>query len=73
MCFKNNLILCEDCKKEFNEAVEKNTKKVRRHVLCVNDNYLKMTKNIISPTGSLTRFSENFNTNDYNMVASCEK
>lgn len=37
------------------------------------DNYLKMTKIVISPTGSLTTFSEDFNIYDNNMVDSYEK
>ena len=37
------------------------------------DNYLKMTKIVISPTGSLNTFSEDFNTYDINTVDSYEK
>lgn len=37
------------------------------------DNYLKMTKIVISPTGSLNTFSEDFNTYDNNTVDSYEK
>lgn len=37
------------------------------------DNYLKMTKTVISPTGSLNTFSEDFNTYDNDTVASYEK
>ena len=34
------------------------------------DNYLKMTKIVINPTGSLNAFSEDFNTYDNNTVDS---
>ena len=37
------------------------------------DNYLKMTKIVTSPTGSLNAFSEDFNTYDNNTVDSYEK
>lgn len=37
------------------------------------DNYLKMTKIVTSPTGSLNTFSEDFNTYDNNTVDSYEK
>lgn len=37
------------------------------------DNYLKMTKTVISPTGSLNTFSENFNKYDNDTVDSYEK
>lgn len=37
------------------------------------DNYLKMTKIVINPTGSLNTFSEDFNTYDNNTVDSYEK
>lgn len=37
------------------------------------DNYLKMTKTVISPTGSLTTFSEDFNTYDNDTVDLYEK
>ena len=37
------------------------------------DNYLKMTKIVINPTGSLNAFSEDFNTYDNNTVDSYEK
>lgn len=37
------------------------------------DNYLKMTKIVISPAGSLNTFSEDFNTYDDNTVNSYEK
>lgn len=37
------------------------------------DNYLKMTKIVISPTGSLNTFSEEFNTYDNNTADSYEK
>ena len=37
------------------------------------DNYLKMTKIVISPTGSLNTFSEDFNPYDDNTVNSYEK
>ncbi len=37
------------------------------------DNYLKMTKIVISPTGSLNTFSEDFNIYDNDMVDSYEK
>ena len=37
------------------------------------DNYLKMTKIVISPTGNLITFSEDFNTYDSNTVDSYEK
>ena len=36
------------------------------------DNYLKMTKIVINPTGSLNTFSEDFNTYDNNTVDSYE-
>lgn len=37
------------------------------------DNYLKMTKSVISPTGSLNTFSEDFNTYDADTVNAYEK
>lgn len=37
------------------------------------DNYIKMTKSVISPTGSLQTFSEDFNTYDSYTVNSFEK
>lgn len=37
------------------------------------DNYIKMTKSVISPTGSLQTFSEDFNTYDTDTVNSFEK
>lgn len=37
------------------------------------DNYIKMTKSVISPTGSLQTFSEDFNTYDSDTVNSFEK
>ena len=37
------------------------------------DNYLKITKIVINPTGSLNTFSEDFNTYDNNTVDSYEK
>lgn len=37
------------------------------------DNYLKMTKIVINPAGSLNTFSEDFNTSDNNTVDSYEK
>ncbi len=37
------------------------------------DNYIKMTKSVISPYGSLQTFSENFNTYDTDTVNSFEK
>lgn len=37
------------------------------------DNYLKMTKSVISPTGSLNTFSEDFNTYDEDTVNAYEK
>lgn len=37
------------------------------------DNYLKMTKIVVNPTGSLNTFSEDFNTYDNNTVDSYEK
>lgn len=37
------------------------------------DNYLKMTRTVISPTGSLNTFSEDFNTYDNDTGTSCEK
>lgn len=37
------------------------------------DNYLKMTKIVISPTGNLNTFSEDFNNYDYKLVDSYEK
>lgn len=37
------------------------------------DNYMKMTKSVISPTGSLQTFSEDFNTYDSDTVNSFEK
>lgn len=37
------------------------------------DNYLKMTRIVINPTGNLNTFSENFNTYDNNTVDSYEK
>ena len=37
------------------------------------DNYIKMTKSVISPDGSLQTFSENFNTYDTDTVNSFEK
>lgn len=37
------------------------------------DNYIKMTKSVVSPTGSLQTFSEDFNTYDSDTVNSFEK
>ena len=37
------------------------------------DNYIKMTKSVISPTGSLQTFSEDFNTYDSDTANSFEK
>ena len=37
------------------------------------DNYMKMTKSVIGPTGSLQTFSEDFNTYDSDTVNSFEK
>lgn len=37
------------------------------------DNYIKMTKSVINPTGSLKTFSEDFNTYDSDTVNSFEK
>lgn len=37
------------------------------------DNYIKMTKSVISPTGSLQTFPEDFNTYDWDTINSFKK